>query len=62
MAIIVFLFGSLLGITGAIMQLVLGFGGLAAFQTYAFCAIAIPMVTLLALTLRSTRDGDASLS
>jgi len=62
MAIIVFLFGSLLGITGAIMQLVLGFGGLAAFQTYAFCAFAIPMVTLLALAVRNSRSDDSAVS
>ena len=62
MAIIVFLFGSLLGITGAILQLVLGFDGATAFQTYAFCAFAIPIVTLFALTLRSKRSGDPLVS
>lgn len=62
MAIIVFLFGSLLGITGAIMQLVLGFGGAAALQTYAFCAFAIPMVTLLAIAFRSSRDDESTVS
>lgn len=62
MAIIVFLFGSVLGITGAIMQFALGFGLMAALQTYVFCAFGIPMVTLLAVAFRGRRDTDASLS
>ncbi|MFY0596708.1 MAG: hypothetical protein JXQ85_09780 [Cognatishimia sp.] len=62
MAIVTFLFGSLLGITGAVMQMVLGFGGIAALQTYTFCAIALPVLTLLALSQRNRRDTDASVS
>ncbi|UZD90027.1 hypothetical protein [Cognatishimia activa] len=56
MAVIVFLFGSLLGTSAAVMQLVLGFEFMAALQTYAFCAIALPLLTLLALAARRGRD------
>ena len=59
MAIVTFLFGSLLGITGAVMQLVLGFGFMAALQTYAFCSIALPLLTLLALSTRKRPDAES---
>lgn len=62
MAIIVFLFGSLLGTTTAIMQLVLGYGFMVALQTYAFCALALPMLTLLAYAARTRRDTDPEIS
>lgn len=62
MAIIMFLFGSMLGMTGAVMQLVFGFGWMAAAQTYAFCAIALPLVALLAMAQRDRRDHNASVS
>lgn len=62
MAVIVFLFGSLLGTTAAVMQLVLGFDGMTALQTYAFCALALPLLTLLALAARSRRDTDPEIS
>lgn len=62
MAIVTFLFGSLLGIIGAVTQMVLGFGVMAALQTYAFCSIALPTLTLLAIAQRNRRDTDASVS
>ncbi|MGH1464271.1 MAG: hypothetical protein ACRBBQ_02820 [Cognatishimia sp.] len=53
MAIIMFLFGSFLGLVGAIMQLTLGFGGFgAAVQTYFLVSIGLPLVTLLAYSSR----------
>jgi ABC-type lipoprotein release transport system permease subunit len=59
MAIVTFLFGSLLGITGAILQMVFGFGFAAALQTYAFCSIALPLITVLARSLRNSRNRSA---
>lgn len=49
MAIVMFLFGSALGLTGAAAQLALGFEASSALNTYAFFAIGLPMVTLLAV-------------
>lgn len=62
MAVIVFLFGSLLGTSAALMQLVLGFDAMAALQTYAFCALALPLLTLLAFAARSRRDDQSEIS
>ncbi|GAA6209642.1 hypothetical protein NBRC116601_29350 [Cognatishimia sp. WU-CL00825] len=54
MAIIMFLFGSFLGLIGAIMQVTLGFGGVgAAIQTYFLISLGLPLVTLLAYSSRS---------
>lgn len=48
MAIVMFLFGSALGLIGAVMQLALGFDAASALNTYALIAIGLPVVTLLA--------------
>lgn len=49
MALVMFLFGSALGLFGAITQLALGFDIALALNTYAFMSLGLPMVTLLAL-------------
>lgn len=64
MAIMMFLFGSALGLTGAVAQLVLGFDLSTAFQTYVFVALGLPLSTLLAFSSRASRkeDQDSSVS
>ncbi len=52
MALIMFLFGSILGLIGAVLQLILGFDFGAAFQTYAVISFGFPTVTLLAYSAR----------
>ena len=49
MALVMFLFGSALGLTGAITQLALGFDALVSLNTYTFFSVGLPMVTLLAM-------------
>ena len=49
MALVMFLFGSALGLIGAISQLALGFDATVALNTYAFLSIGLPMVTLVAI-------------
>ncbi|NQY60081.1 hypothetical protein [Cognatishimia sp.] len=49
MALVMFLFGSALGLTGAVTQLALGFDAAVALNTYAFLSVGLPMVTLLAM-------------
>ena len=49
MALVMFLFGSALGLIGAITQLALGFDATMALNTYAFLSVGLPMVTLLAM-------------
>lgn len=59
MAVVTFLFASILGIFGAILQLSLGMGGvLDAAVTYAMTAIGLPVVTLMAFYFRTTRDSS----
>ncbi|MDO6725825.1 hypothetical protein Q4544_02660 [Cognatishimia sp. 1_MG-2023] len=58
MAIVLFLFGSVLGLFGAILQLSLGVGGFgAALQTYLMISLGLPVVTLLATFLRFRSEG-----
>ena len=49
MALVMFLFGSALGLTGSVTQLALGFEATVALNTYAFLSVGLPMVTLLAM-------------
>jgi hypothetical protein len=59
MAIIMFLFGSALGLIGALLQFALGTGGFfEALQTYALIAFGLPMTTLMAIYMRRTSDKD----
>ena len=44
MALVMFLFGSALGLTGAVTQLALGFDFTVALNTYAFLSVGLPMV------------------
>lgn len=56
MAVVTFLLASILGITGALLQLSLGMGGVVdAMMTYAMTAIGLPVVTLMAFYFRTTR-------
>ncbi|MDC0738888.1 hypothetical protein N6L24_11415 [Cognatishimia sp. SS12] len=55
MAIVLFLFASVLGLMGATVQMLFGFGDFAAaFQTYALVSIGLPSVTLAAYSFTHT--------
>lgn len=52
MAIILFLLGSILGLTGTLIQFVIGADLLTCLMTYGFFSMALPLVTIFALALR----------
>lgn len=59
MAIVLFFFGSVLGLFGATLQLSLGFGGFgAALQTYLMISLGLPLVTLMASYLRFPNEDN----
>lgn len=62
MAIVMFLFGSVLGTVGVLIQWALGFEMSTFLLTYGFCAIGLPLLTLISLLSHRDADADSAAS